>query len=61
MVVEEQVEEEENAMELVGKVKRAQNSVDDLMYTLDDELTLVVFTLRRQIRKIKVKFTFYKL
>lgn len=41
--VEEQVEEEENAMELVGKVKRAQNSVD-LMYTLDSELASRVYT-----------------
>ena len=43
MNAEEQVEEEENAMELVGKVKRAQNSVD-LMYTLDSELASRVYT-----------------
>ena len=41
--VEEQVEEEENAMDLVSKVKRAQNSVD-LMYTLDGELASRVYT-----------------
>lgn len=41
--VEEQVEEEENAMDLVSKVKRAQNSVD-LMYTLDNELAMRVYT-----------------
>lgn len=50
--VEEQVEEEENAMELVGKVKRAQNSVD-LMYTLDSELASRVYTPPGRIRKIK--------